>query len=66
VHEQFINRLAAAGVVLGLPDGSYGANQTVSRGQMATFLARAYKQVTGRTCRRRATSSTTTRSRCTR
>jgi hypothetical protein len=47
VHEQFINRLAAAGVVLGLPDGSYGANQTVSRGQMATFLARAYKQVTG-------------------
>lgn len=47
VHEQFINRLAAAGVVLGLPNGSYGANQTVSRGQMATFLARAYKQVTG-------------------
>ena len=47
VHERFINRLSAAGVVLGLPDGTYGANQVVSRGQMATFLSRAYKQVTG-------------------
>lgn len=47
VHERFINRLSAAGVVLGLPDGRYGANEIVSRGQMATFLSRAYKQVTG-------------------
>jgi hypothetical protein len=47
VHERFINRLAAAGVVLGLPDGRYGTNEIVSRGQMAAFLSRAYKQVTG-------------------
>jgi hypothetical protein len=47
VHERFINRLAAAGVVLGRPDGTYRPNEIVTRGQMATFLANAYKQIVG-------------------
>jgi hypothetical protein len=42
-HEANINRLAAAGIVSGHADGTYGPNDPVSRAQMATFLVRAYE-----------------------
>jgi hypothetical protein len=41
-HEANINRLAAAGIVSGRTDGTYGPNAPVTRAQMATFLVRAY------------------------
>jgi hypothetical protein len=44
-HEANINRLAEAGIVGGRTDGTYGPNDTVSRGQMATFLVRAFQFV---------------------
>jgi hypothetical protein len=42
-HAEAIGRLHAAGIVLGRPDGTYEPNATVSRAQMASFLARAYE-----------------------
>ncbi len=39
-HEASINSIAAAGITLGLPDGSFDPGGTVSRAQMASFLAR--------------------------
>lgn len=51
VHFANIQRLAAAGVVLGGPGGSdptcYGPGQQVRRGQMASFINRAIEEVTG-------------------
>jgi hypothetical protein len=47
VHELRINQLAALGVVGGLGDGRYGPQDRVTRGQMATFLTRAYEKRTG-------------------
>ncbi|MGI8985059.1 MAG: SBBP repeat-containing protein [Acidimicrobiales bacterium] len=51
VHFANIQRLAAAGVVLGGPGGSdptcYGPGQQVRRDQMASFLNRAIDEVTG-------------------
>jgi hypothetical protein len=47
-HEGNINRLAAAGIVGGTGGGRYSPQATVSRGQMATFLARAAGYVLGR------------------
>lgn len=47
VHHLAINQLAAAGIVVGRADGSYGADAPVTRAQMSSFLVRAYKHVTG-------------------
>jgi S-layer homology domain len=41
MHEADINRLAAAGLTSGCASGRYCPNEVVSRGQMASFLARA-------------------------
>lgn len=41
-HEENINALAAAGVTSGTADGRYRPDDVVTRGQMATFLARAF------------------------
>ncbi len=41
VHESNINSIADAGITVGLGDGLYGPGDSVLRGQMATFLARA-------------------------
>jgi hypothetical protein len=41
VHEAAINALAAAGIMLGKSDGSSGVNDSVNRGQAASFIARA-------------------------
>ena len=40
VHEDNIRRFVAAGISLGYDDGTYRPAQSMSRGQMATFLAR--------------------------
>lgn len=42
VHEPNINAIADAGISLGRTDGTYGPNEAVLRGQMASFLARAF------------------------
>ena len=47
VHEDNIDRLAAAGVISGVSADSYAPDRPVSRAQMATFLARAVDQRTG-------------------
>jgi len=39
-HEANINAVADAGITLGLADGTFDPDGTVSRGQMASFLAR--------------------------
>lgn len=39
-HEAAINSMAAAGITLGCGDGRFCPDETVTRGQMATFLAR--------------------------
>ncbi len=41
-HEANINRLAAAGITAGCGLGIFCPNGLVTRGQMATFLSRAY------------------------
>lgn len=41
VHEDAVNRVRAAGITNGFPDGTYRTGGTVTRQQMATFLARA-------------------------
>ena len=46
-HQVAINRLAAMGIVTGVGDGRYDPNGTVSRAQMATFLARAVAAIRG-------------------
>ena len=46
-HEDNINRLAAAGIVSGRADGTYGPELPVTRAQMATFLVRAYGYTAG-------------------
>lgn len=46
-HEASINKLAAAGIVLGKSAGGYDPGGPVTRGQMATYLVRAYEQRTG-------------------
>ena len=40
-HESNINGVAALGVAAGKGDGTYGVNENVARGQMASFLARS-------------------------
>lgn len=48
LHEDDINRVAAAGIVSGGADGTYRPGLEVTRAQMATFLVRALEQRTGR------------------
>ena len=45
--ELAINQLAAAGIVSGRGDGTYGPGERVTRAQMATFLVRAYEYRAG-------------------
>lgn len=47
VHEDNINALAAYGIVTGRADGTYGPNQRVTRGQLASMFARAWEAATG-------------------
>ena len=42
VFEADINRLAAAGITFGKGDGTYAPTESVTRGQMAAFLKRAF------------------------
>lgn len=42
VHQDNINRVAEAGLVSGIKPGVYAPGNKVSRGQMATFIARTY------------------------
>ena len=46
-HEKNIDRLANVGIVSGVGGGNYAPNESVTRGQMSTFLARAVKYVLG-------------------
>src|SRR3546814_15159338 len=46
VHESHINVLAAMGVIGGRTDGTFAPSGEVTRGQMATFLARAIPHAT--------------------
>ena len=46
-HEESINRLAEAGVVGGTGPGTYAPDASVSRGQLATFLVRAWAAASG-------------------
>lgn len=46
-HERNIDRLAAVDIVAGRTDTSYAPGAPVTRGQMATFLVRAHRYVTG-------------------
>ena len=41
IFENDINAIAEAGITTGYADGTFGPNDPVSRGQMATFLTRA-------------------------
>ena len=47
VHEPFINAMAAIGIIGGQSDGTFVPSGSVTRGQMATFLARALPMITG-------------------
>ena len=42
VHAANIDKVAAAGIASGFPDGGFHPNESVSRGQMATFIAKGY------------------------
>ncbi len=48
VHAEAIARLAEAGVVQGTSATTYAPNRAVTRAEMATFLDRAYRFLTGR------------------
>jgi hypothetical protein len=48
-HSSNVERLRAAGVVEGFPDGTYRGTEPVTREQMASFIARAIETVTGDT-----------------
>lgn len=47
VHADNIRRLEAAGVVEGRDDGTYAPRRPVTRGQMASFVARAIEAISG-------------------
>lgn len=44
IFEADINALAAAGITKGRADGTYGADDPITRGEMAAFLNRAFVQ----------------------
>ena len=46
-HADAIEAIAAAGIAQGRTDGTYGPNERVPRGQMATFLVRTVALLTG-------------------
>ena len=46
-HEDNINKLVEAGIIEGLPDGTFGVNDPVRRDQMASLLARTYAYISG-------------------
>ena len=48
-HESDINTLAAAGIVDGYDDGSYGPGDPVRRDQMASFLLRTHDYISDNT-----------------
>lgn len=48
-HELNINRLAAVDIVAGRSETTYAPREPVTRGQMATFIVRAHRYVTGAT-----------------
>jgi hypothetical protein len=48
-HGDAIERLAAVGIVRGTSSSAYSPSRSVDRGQMATFLVRAYEYLTGET-----------------
>ncbi|CAN5850274.1 hypothetical protein BH24ACT3_BH24ACT3_09670 [soil metagenome] len=48
-HGANVDAIAAAGVAEGLPDGSFGSNRPVTRGQMASFLDRLVAYALGGT-----------------
>ncbi|MEK4029282.1 S-layer homology domain-containing protein [Pseudobacillus sp. FSL P4-0506] len=43
VASGYIDSAVKTGIITGFPDGSYRPNETVTRGQLAIFLARAFK-----------------------
>ena len=47
VHEENIDRLAAAGIVVGTSSSRYGPGESISRAQVASLLVRAYEYRTG-------------------
>lgn len=47
VHRDRITQMARSGVADGVADGRYAPNETVTRGQMAAFVVRAYEFATG-------------------
>ncbi len=47
-HEDNINRLAAAGITSGRPDGGFRPNGSVTRAQLTSFLVRALRWAAGR------------------
>ena len=49
VHADAIDAIAALGISLGRSDGTYGPDERVPRGQMATFLVRTMELLTDRT-----------------
>ena len=49
VHADAIDAIAAVGISLGRADGTYGPDERVPRGQMATFLVRTMELLTDRT-----------------
>ena len=53
-HEHNVNRLHEAGIVSGYDDGTYRPDETITRAQMATFIAAAIEAVTGDTLQRTA------------
>jgi hypothetical protein len=46
-HEATIRRVAHAGIALGYPDGTFRPNEHLTRGQIATFVARTYEHIAG-------------------
>ncbi len=46
VHADAIDIIAAAGITVGRPDGTYAPNERVPRGQMTTFLVRTVELLT--------------------
>lgn len=48
VHQADINRLAAAGILTGGPDGSFHPAETITRGDMTALVVKAYEYRTHR------------------
>ena len=55
----YIQSAVEAGIINGYPDGTFGPNKQVTRGQMAAFIGRAFKLPTGNKTFKDVNSSTT-------